>query len=300
MGERLRGMFAVAAWDREERHGVLIRDRLGIKPLYWARSGNLLLFGSELKCLLASDMVSDELDPEAIAAYLTLGYVPGAMTPLRQVRKLGPGERLVVARGRFSVERWWSYPAPVPEQRPEEEWAELLLDKLDESVRLRLMSDVPLGAMLSGGLDSSLIVALMRRHMTEPLKTFSVGFAGADSELGDARRVADWNGADHTELEVTLDTGAEDLQDLVWHLDEPLADLSALGFLPLCRLAREQVTVALTGQGADELLGGTAWPRWPRHGGGSPARSAPPRPPRSATDPGAPGGWWKRSRRTIR
>jgi asparagine synthase (glutamine-hydrolysing) len=118
------------------------------------------------------------------------------------------------------------------------------------------MSDVPLGAMLSGGLDSSLIVALMRRHMTEPLKTFSVGFAGEDSELGDARKVADWNGADHTELEVALDTGAEDLHDLVWHLDEPLADLSALGFLPLCRLAREQVTVALTGQGADELLGG--------------------------------------------
>ena len=256
MGAHLRGMFAVAAWDRAERHGVLIRDRLGVKPLYYARAGELIVFGSELKCLLAGGLVSDELDPEAIAAYLTLGYVPGAMTPLRQVRKLGPGERLVLADGRATVERWWSYPAPEPERRPDEEWAELLLEKLDESVRLRLMSDVPLGAMLSGGLDSSLIVALMRRHMSEPVKTFSVGFAGEDSELGDARRVASWNGADHTELEVTLDTGAEELNDLVWHLDEPLADLSSLGFLPLCRLAREQVTVALSGQGADELLGG--------------------------------------------
>ena len=258
LGSRLRGMFAVAAWDRQERHGVLIRDRLGIKPLYYAVAGDVVVFGSELKCLLASGLVSDELDPEAIAAYLSLGYVPGSMTPLRQVRKLGPGERLVVAGGRMSVERWWRYPAPDPDpvERSSEEWAELLLDKLDESVRLRLMSDVPLGAMLSGGLDSSLIVALMRRHMSEPLKTFSVGFAGADSELGDARRVAEWNGADHTELEVDLRTDAGDLADLVWHLDEPLADLSALGFLPLCRLAREQVTVALTGQGADELLGG--------------------------------------------
>jgi asparagine synthase (glutamine-hydrolysing) len=258
MGERLRGMFAVAAWNQAERHGVLIRDRLGIKPLYYAQAGDLVIFGSELKCLLASGLVSDELDPEAIAAYLSLGYVPGAMTPLRQVRKLGPGERLVVRRGRMSVERWWQYPAPDPDptERPAEEWAELLLDKLDESVRLRLMSDVPLGAMLSGGLDSSLIVALMKRHMSEPVKTFAVGFAGADSELGDARRVADWNGADHTELEVTLKTDPSELADLVWHLDEPLADLSALGFLPLCRLAREQVTVALTGQGADELLGG--------------------------------------------
>ena len=208
--------------------------------------------------MLASGLVSDELDPEAIAAYLTLGYVPGPMTPLRQVRKLEPGERLVVADGRASLERWWRHPAPDPDPAPRsaEEWAEIVLDKLDESVRMRLMSDVPLGAMLSGGLDSSLIVALMARHMSEPLKTFSVGFAGEDSELPDARRVAAACGAEHNELEVALRSDPDELSRLIWHLDEPLADLSSLGFLALCELAREQVTVALSGQGADELFGG--------------------------------------------
>jgi asparagine synthase (glutamine-hydrolysing) len=258
LAERLRGMFAVAVWDRNARRGVLIRDRLGIKPLYYAITDGHVVFGSELKCVLASGLVGAELDPEAIAAYLTLGYVPGPMTPLRGVRKLGPGERLVVADGRVTIERWWRYPAPDPDPaaRSAEEWAEILLDKLDESVRLRLMSDVPLGAMLSGGLDSSLIVALMARHMTEPLKTFSVGFAGEDSELPDARRVAAACGAEHNELEVSLQSDPDELAALIWHLDEPLADLSSIGFLALCKLAREQVTVALSGQGADELFGG--------------------------------------------
>ena len=258
LGEHLRGMFAVAAWDQVERRGVLIRDRLGIKPLYYAIVDGLVVFGSELKSVLASGLISPELDAEAIAAYLTLGYVPGSMTPLRKVRKLEAGERLVVAGGQAKVERWWTYPAPAadPVARSSGEWAEILLEKLDESVRMRLMSDVPLGAMLSGGLDSSLIVSLMARHMSEPVKTFAVGFAGEDSELGDARRVAEWGGAEHRELEVSMRSDPDDLARLVWHLDEPLADLSALGFLPLCELARSEVTVALSGQGADELLGG--------------------------------------------
>jgi asparagine synthase (glutamine-hydrolysing) len=257
LAERLRGMFAVAVWDRAERRGVLIRDRLGIKPLYYAVAGDVLVFGSELKCVLASGLVSAELDPDAIAAYLMLGYVPGALTPLRDVRKLEAGERLVVAAGQVRTERWWDFPAPAPDRsRSSEEWAEALLDKLDESVRLRLMSDVPLGAMLSGGLDSSLIVALMARHMSEPVKTFAVGFAGEDSELPDARRVAESFGADHHELELQTEAAPDDLRKLVWHLDEPLADLSSLGFLPLCELARQDVTVALSGQGADELFGG--------------------------------------------
>jgi asparagine synthase (glutamine-hydrolysing) len=258
LAERLRGMFAIAVWDRDARRGVLIRDRLGIKPLYYAIVDDRVVFGSELKCVLASGLVGDELDPEAIAAYLMLGYIPGAMTPLRQVRKLLPGERLVVERGRARVERWWDYPVPDADETPRssQEWAEIVLDKLDESVKLRLMSDVPLGAMLSGGLDSSLIVALMARHMTEPLETFAVGFAGEDSELPDARRVADALGASHHELEVQLRSEPEYLSKLIWHLDEPLADLSSIGFLALCELASRHVTVALSGQGADELFGG--------------------------------------------
>jgi asparagine synthase (glutamine-hydrolysing) len=254
----LRGMFAFAVWDRDARRGVLVRDRLGIKPLYYAIVDGLVIFGSELKCVLASGRVGAELDPEAIAAYLTLGYVPGAMTPLRQVRKLQAGERLVVEGGRATVERWWSYPAPDadPVERTSEEWAEIVLAKLDESVQLRLMSDVPLGAMLSGGLDSSLIVSLMAQHMSQPVDTFAVGFAGEDSELPDARRVAEALGADHHELEVALRSDPDELAKLIWHLDEPLADLSSLGFLALSELAAQHVTVALSGQGADELFGG--------------------------------------------
>ena len=180
LAQRLRGMFAVAVWDRDARRGVLIRDRLGIKPLYYAIVDDRVVFGSELKCVLASGLVSGELDPEAIAAYLMLGYFPGAMTPLKDVRKLLPGERLVVENERVRLERWWHYPVPNadPTPRTTAEWAEIVLDKLDESVRLRLMSDVPLGAMLSGGLDSSLIVALMARHMT----------AAARDVLGRVRR----------------------------------------------------------------------------------------------------------------
>jgi asparagine synthase (glutamine-hydrolysing) len=258
LAERLRGMFAVAVWDQDARRGVLIRDRLGIKPLYYAVVGDRVVFGSELKVVLASGLVSAELDPEAIAAYLMLGYIPGAMTPLRGVRKLLPGERLVVEDGRMRLERWWEYPVPDSEgdTRTSGEWAEIVLDKLDESVKMRLMSDVPLGAMLSGGLDSSLIVALMARHMTEPLETFAVGFAGEDSEIPDARRVADALGANHHELEVELQSDPEYLRRLIWHLDEPLADLSSIGFLALCELAADHVTVALSGQGADELFGG--------------------------------------------
>jgi asparagine synthase (glutamine-hydrolysing) len=254
--ERLRGMFAVAIWDEPNGRGVLVRDRLGIKPLYWARVGDVVLYASELKSLLASGMVGTELDHEAIAAYLTLGFVPAPLTPLKAVRKLSPGERLVVERGSMRLERWWSYPVPEPEAAPAEEWAERLLDALRDSVRMRLMSDVPLGAMLSGGLDSSLIVALMAELMDRPVQTFAVGFAGGGSELPDARRVAAALGAEHHELELELGATQDGLEDLAWHLDEPVADLSSLGFIALSRLAVQHVTVALSGQGADELLGG--------------------------------------------
>jgi asparagine synthase (glutamine-hydrolysing) len=255
--DHLRGKFALAAWDRRERRGVLARDRLGVKPLYYAIADDVVVFGSELKSVIASGLVSDALDHDAIAAYLTLGFVPSPMTPLADVRKLDPGERMVIENGRVRLERYWRYPAPqaAPERRSADEWAEVVLDKLDESVRLRLMSDVPLGAMLSGGLDSSLIVALMARY-TDNVNTFAVGLAGEDSELGDARAVAAHHGAVHHELEVEMTTCRSDLANLAWHLDEPLADLSAVGFLALSRLAAEHVTVALSGQGADELFGG--------------------------------------------
>jgi asparagine synthase (glutamine-hydrolysing) len=257
---RLRGKFGLAVWDGGRRRAVIARDRLGVKPLYYAVAGDLLIFASELKSVLASGLVPTELDYEAIDAYLTLGYVPAPATPLAAVRKLAPGELLVAENGGVHRERYWSYPQPEPERpaRPAAEYARELLDLLDETVRLRLMSDVPLGAMLSGGLDSSLIVALMARHASGRVKTFSVGFreAGDANELPDARRVASRYGCDHHELELSYADQDVDLAELVWTLDEPLADLSALGLHALSGLAARHVTVALSGQGADELLGG--------------------------------------------
>jgi len=257
----LRGKFGLAVWDERRRQAVVARDRLGVKPIYYARSGDYLLFASELKSLLASGLVGGELDLDAIDAYLTLGFVPAPRTPLAQVRKLMPGELIVVEGGKVRLDRYWSYPLPEPEplgSRSVDDLAAELLEVVEESVRVRLMSDVPLGAMLSGGLDSSLIVALMARHMSDPVKTFSVGFteAGDSNELGDAREVASFYGADHHELELSFVRQDVALADLAGHLDEPLADLSSLGFLALSRLAADTVTVALSGQGADELLGG--------------------------------------------
>ena len=256
--EHLRGMFGLALWDGRERRAVVARDRLGIKPLYYAQADDVLVFASELKSLLASGLVDTELDYEAIDMLLTLGFVPGPMTPLAQVRKLMPGHVLVVDAKGVRTEAFWRYPEPAPVEMTLDEASERLLAGLEESVRLRLMSDVPLGAMLSGGIDSSVIVGLMARQMSEPVKTFSIGFAeaGEGNELADARLVADHFGTEHHELELSFAEETVDLSELVWHMDEPLADLSALGFLALSELAARHVTVALSGQGADELLGG--------------------------------------------
>jgi asparagine synthase (glutamine-hydrolysing) len=254
----LRGMFGIALWDGRRRRALIVRDRLGIKPLYYALADDKLVFGSELKSVLASGLVSPDLNYEAVDSYLTLGFFPAPHTPLAGVSKLPPGHQIVVEGGKVEIERYWKYPRPAPGDSSVQQYAGELLELLDESVRLRLMSDVPLGAMLSGGLDSSLIVALMARHMSEPVKTFSVGFAESpeSNELADARAVAGEFGTEHHELQLSLQDFGVDLEQLVWHLDEPVADLSSLGFLALSRLASQHVTVALTGQGADELFGG--------------------------------------------
>ena len=290
--EELRGKFGIALWDGRERRAVIARDRLGVKPMYYAEVGDLLVFGSELKSVLASGLVGTELDYDAIDAFLSLGFVPGPMTPLAAVKKLMPGHRLVVDSRGARVEQYWAYPEPAPVEMSLDEAGEGLLELLEESVKLRLMSDVPLGAMLSGGIDSSVIVGMMARNMSEPVKTFSVGFseAGEGNELADARSVAQHFGTDHHELELSFAEQTVDLAELVWFMDEPLADLSALGFLALSELAARHVTVALSGQGADELLGGYrkhraaaiagSWSRLPRplrSVGGSIIRNGPAR-----------------------
>lgn len=253
----LRGMFGLAVWDERRRRLVLARDRLGIKPVYYAIAGDHLVFGSELKAVAASGLVDFELDPIALDAYLALGFVPAPQTPFAQVRKLPPGHRLVASPEGVTIEPFWEFPVPTP-AADQADLGERLLDELEHSIRLRLMADVPLGAMLSGGLDSSLIVALMARNMATPVKTFSIGFVdqGADNELEDARFVAQLFGTEHHEIELSLVDDGVDLPTLTWHMDEPLADLSALGFFALSELTARHVKVALSGQGADELLGG--------------------------------------------
>jgi asparagine synthase (glutamine-hydrolysing) len=257
MTQSLLGMFALAVWDADRQRALIARDRLGKKPLYYAEVGDVLVFGSELKAVLASGLVPTDLDLEALDLLLALGFVPGPRTLLRHVRKLLPGHQLVVEQDRVKVGQYWGYPRPDAElSRSESEWKEELIDLLRDAVRLRLMSDVPLGAMLSGGLDSSLIVALMAGESTRPVQTFSVGFSGApDNELPVAREVAQALGTEHHELELSLDDPV-DLEELIWSLDEPVADLSAIGFKALSELTARHVTVALSGQGADELLAG--------------------------------------------
>jgi asparagine synthase (glutamine-hydrolysing) len=255
----LTGKFGIAVWDERRHRAVLARDRLGVKPLYWARSGDAIVFASELKSVVASGLVEPELDLEALDLYFDLGFIPGPRTPLVGVCKLAPGSVLIVEPDGVREEPYWVYPEPQPDldPRPIEEYADELLELLRVAVRDRLMSDVPLGAMLSGGLDSSLIVALMAEASSRPVVTFSVGFReDSANELAAARRVADAFGCEHHELELSVLENAIDFDALAWHVDEPVADLSALGFDVLCGLASEHVTVALAGQGADELFGG--------------------------------------------
>lgn len=259
--ERLRGMFAIAIWDAERNRLVLARDRLGVKPLYVAAGPHGVAFASEVKSLVAGGVVRPALDPVAAELFLAWGFVPGPRTLFAGVSKLPPATATVYERGRLVEElRYWTPPEPRPDQGKRDfstDQAELM-ELLRRSVRDRMVSDVPLGVMLSGGLDSSLIAALMTEASSAPVKTFSIGFAedSAANELGDARHVAQRLGSDHHELLTSAVDHPELLDEVLWHLEEPIADLSSLGFLLLSRLARESVTVALSGQGADELLGG--------------------------------------------
>ncbi len=253
---RLRGMFAIALWDIRQRRLVLVRDRLGKKPLVYAHLRGELVFGSELQAIVTCVAVPRTLDDGALGDYLAYGYVGAPATIYSAVRKLPPGHVLVWSEGAVAVSRYWAPRFGPKRQIAEADALEELERRLDEAVRLRLISDVPLGALLSGGVDSSLVVALMAAHIQGPIRTFSIGFedAGYD-ELAHARRVARRYGADHHELVVRPDAAAI-LPDLVRHYGEPYADSSAVPTYYVSKLAKAHVTVALNGDGGDELFGG--------------------------------------------
>jgi asparagine synthase (glutamine-hydrolysing) len=256
---RLRGMFAFAVWDERTQALTLVRDRLGIKPLYWAQLGQDLAFASEVKSLLAIPELDGRVDDLALSAYLSLRYVPAPQTLFRGVNKLTPATLLTWKSGLISLETYWDVLETPPLEVPptEAEAAFELRARIDDATRMRLMSEVPLGAFLSGGLDSTMIAASMQKQMNRPLKTFSVGYADSpESELGFARRAAEALGTQHREVLVTMADARDGLQRIVWHLDEPVADPACVPLYFLARRAKEEVTVVLSGEGADEVLGG--------------------------------------------
>ncbi len=255
--ERLNGMFAFAIWDERERSLFAARDRLGKKPLYYADTGRELLFGSELKALLEHPSCPRELDPAALSRYLAFEYVPAPFSILAGVGKLPAAHSLRWSGGRLTVERYWRFPPPEPEQRRDEDLVEEFRDRLREAVRLRLMADVPLGAFLSGGIDSSSIVALMSELAPGRVETFSIGFEERSFDESDqARRVARHFRTTHHEDRFTPQVLLEVLPEVTSWMDEPFADASLLPTYLLSRFTRRSVTVALGGDGADELLAG--------------------------------------------
>jgi len=256
--ERLRGMFAFAILDERARRVFLARDRVGIKPLAYAWDGKRLLFASEIKGILESREVSRDLDPGALADYLTYHYIGAPKSIFRSIRKLPPASTLTLSLdgGEPVVNRYWRLEFRPDERTSEVEWLEGLRVRLADAVKSHMVSDVPIGAFLSGGVDSSAVVAMMAKASETPIRTFSVGFSEADfDELAYARQVAARYGTEHYEVVVKPDS-LDVLPKLVWHFDEPFGDSSAIPTYYVSKITREHVTVALSGDGGDENFAG--------------------------------------------
>jgi asparagine synthase (glutamine-hydrolysing) len=257
--KRMRGMFAVSIWDARNERLVLARDRAGKKPLYYTRRDGALLFGSETKAILAALDDVPGVDADALLDFFTFGYVAGDRAIFQGMQRLAPGTTLTVdaRNGGEYLGRYWSWPeAAATDTMSREEAVERLREELDEAVRIRLRSDVPLGAFLSGGMDSAAVLALMTMHSSRPVKTFTIGFGDpAYDELADAKSTAEHFGAEHHEQIVTPDC-VRVAETLAYHYDEPFADASAIPTFHVAELARKHVTVCLSGDGGDELFAG--------------------------------------------
>ena len=272
----LRGMFAFALWDGPRRQLFLARDRLGKKPLSYQQDAQGLRFASEVKAILQDSEVTARPDPVGISHYLTYQYVPSPGSAFQGVHRLPPGHYLTCRDGRVEVVRYWRLRRDQKREQSEEDWCQEIVARLEEAVRLRMISDVPLGAFLSGGIDSSAVVALMSRAGAGPVKTFSIGFEEPEyDELKYARQVAERFGTEHHELVVRPDAVAI-LPKLAWHYDEPFADSSAVPTYYVAQMTRQYVTVALNGDAGDESFGGydryvanllaASFDRWPGAG----------------------------------
>ena len=250
--DKLRGMFGLAIWDARKKRIFLARDRIGIKPLYYYFDGKRLVFGSEIKAILECRDVPRELNRQALYDYIGFEFVPAPQTMYQNINKLPAGHYLTLTDGRLDIREYWdlkfnqdqtllSYDEEVEKQR----------ELLDYAVKSHLVSDVPLGVFLSGGLDSSAIVAMMRRHISGPLKTFTIGYQDKTfSELDYAAQVAEYFDTDHKVLMID-DMKPDYVEKALWHLDEPMTDLSAVPLYLVCKQAKEHVTVCLSGEGGE-------------------------------------------------
>jgi asparagine synthase (glutamine-hydrolysing) len=258
--DRLNGMFGFGLWDARKRRLIVGRDRLGVKPIYVYRDARRVAFASEAKALLALPGVTAQMEPAALHSYLNLGYVAAPHSIFRGVSKLMPASVLVVEEGRVEERRYWRVPGAVDRTLTESEWVERVRARLEESVRMQMVSDVPIGAFLSGGIDSSTVVGFMAAHSDRPVRTYAIGFEGtaADeyyNELPYARQVAELFRTEHREIVVRPDVVSL-LPTLLWHMDEPLSDTAFITTYLVSQFARREVTVILSGVGGDELFGG--------------------------------------------
>lgn len=253
---RLRGMFAIALWDRRRRRAILARDRLGKKPLFYRHLGSRLVFGSELKAVSAGSEESATLDATALADYVTFLYIPAPKSIYREVDKVRAAHYLVFSEQGIREQPYWDLSFAETEERSEQQWREAIMAALLESVRIRMMSEVPLGSFLSGGMDSSAVVACMARQQSQPVTTCTIGFKEERySEIEHARAAAAHLHTNHCE-DIVRPDAAQITERLAWHYDEPFADSSAVPSYYVAKAARERVTVALTGDGGDESFAG--------------------------------------------
>ncbi len=249
------GMFAMAIWDNKKKELFLARDRIGIKPLYYYFKDSRLIFGSEIKCILESDHVQKEVNLQSLYYYLGYEFVPAPDTMFKNIYKLRQGHYAIFKEGRLKIEKYWDLKFS-PEILEEEEAADRVFEVLEKSVKRRLISDVPLGVFLSGGLDSSTVVGFTARNYGRRLKTFSIGYKDKTfSELPYAKKVSDYFGTEHNVLMIDP-ISPDDISDSLYHLDEPMTDLSSIPFYLISRKAREQVKVCLSGEGGDEIFMG--------------------------------------------
>jgi len=261
--QKIRGMFAFALWDKNKSKLILARDRAGIKPIYYYYQNNTLIFASELRSILQNPKINKNLDHKALSTYFMLGYIPKELSIFKNIKKLQPGHILIYKQGNIETIKYWEIPEKnIGNNYDQKELENKLYNLINQSVKIRMISDVPIGILLSGGLDSSIIATLMAKNSRMPIKTFSIGFEESKyNELYHARKIANHIGSDHYEFIVSVNN-TDVIDKLIEYYSEPFADSSMIPTYFVSKIAREKVKVVLSGDGGDELFAGYNWYDW--------------------------------------